>query len=107
MSEQVGDIARRHAEISRVEDQNLDIAVTNAWGGYVSILLGIGNGSFSPTIHYSDGYWPMFIATEDFDGDSYYDLVTANVHGQVSVLLGNGDGSFGSSVQYAAGGGRL
>ncbi|UCE24264.1 MAG: VCBS repeat-containing protein [Candidatus Zixiibacteriota bacterium] len=57
----------------------------------------------APT-NYSVGLAPRSIATEDFDGDGFDDLVTANANSNnVSILFGNGDGTFGTAVNYDAG----
>jgi VCBS repeat protein/Ser-Thr-rich glycosyl-phosphatidyl-inositol-anchored membrane family protein/FG-GAP repeat protein len=78
-------------------------------GGWVSVLLGKGHGSFgSPTI------FPTYdnsesVAIADLNADGKLDLATGNwCHsecpgGSVSVLLGNGDGSFGAHTDYFTG----
>lgn len=50
------------------------------------------------------GSYPSGIATADFNGDTYADLVTANsAASTVSVLLGDGDGTFSTDVEYSTG----
>lgn len=57
---------------------------------------------FDPFIGYSAGSYPIGIASADFNGDTYPDLVTSNnAASTVSVLLGNGDGSFQTRTNYA------
>ena len=85
----------------------------------LSVLLGIGDGTFKPAVPYSRGIgvdWglgpgmlaPVMIG--DINGDSKADLVVVNqTHsnfgdGQVGVLLGNGDGTFKPIVTYDTGG---
>ncbi len=71
-------------------------------GGY-SVLMGNGDGSFQPAVHYATPCcWPKSVALEDLDGDGVLDLATANGGESVSVLLGNGDGTFGPPVNYDA-----
>ena len=59
----------------------------------VSILLGKGDGTFSPSVQYRTGKFSDAIVSGDFNGDGKVDIATSN-SGTVSVLLGNGDGTF-------------
>jgi hypothetical protein len=76
-----------------------DLAVANAKDNTISILLGVGDGTFteasgSPV---SVGGFPFFLAVADFNQDGFADIAVSNA-GQdvntVSVLLGNGNGTF-------------
>jgi hypothetical protein len=76
----------------------LDLAVADFYG--VNVLLGNGDGTFAPPVHYFTGDNTSSVAVGDVDGDGTLDLVVAN-YGRspfydsgVSVLLGNGDGTF-------------
>ena len=85
-------------------DGHLDLAVANATGSTVSILLGKGDGSFGAQVDYATGSTPKGIVVGDFNGDGKLDLaVTNSASDTVSILLGNGDGSFQSHVDYATG----
>ena len=101
-------------------DGKPDLAVANAGNpaigddGNVSILLGIGDGTFQPALSVAAGKNPFSIAVRDFNGDGHADLVVANnginpaggwLAGTVSVLLGNGDGTFQEHLDYATGAG--
>ena len=84
------------------------------WPGGVTVLLGVGDGTFRWQGTYGTNTQAAFIAAGDFDGDGKTDLVLAMWGGGVAVLLGNGDGTFPSKVLYSAGhkfclgrGGRL
>jgi hypothetical protein len=88
-------------------DQKLDVAVpcdnANIFG--VCILLGQGNGSFSPTsLSYPTGSDPDAVAVADLNGDSKNDIAVANFNdNNVGVFLGNGDGTVQPPVNYSTG----
>ena len=89
-----------------------DLAVASSFIGFegpdsppggVTILLGIGDGTFRPGVEYAAGTSPYDIVTGDFNGDGITDLAVADDDeslygggnpGGVTVLLGNGDGTF-------------
>lgn len=82
----------------------LDLAVANRSSGDVSVLLGLGDGTFQGAVHYATGGGPMSVATGDLDGNGALDLAVANGGGgDVSVLLGHGDGTFQNAVAYEVG----
>ena len=79
-----------------------DVVTENYNGASVSVLLGMGNGSFQPAVSYAVGGQPERVLVADFNGDGNLDLVVANTgSGSISVLLGNGDGTFQTQVTYA------
>jgi hypothetical protein len=64
-------------------------------GGRISILLGIGDGTFGVPQTYSSGGLTISLVSGDFNHDGNLALVTANLNsGDVSVFLENGDGAF-------------
>jgi hypothetical protein len=86
-------------------DGILDLAVadsgaTPTYQHYVTILLGNGDGTFTPAAEtpYTGGY-PSSIAAADFNGDGILDLAVADyVFDTLTILLGNGDGTFTPTV---------
>jgi hypothetical protein len=86
---------------------------TNA--GYVSVLLGNGDGTFKPAVSYlSGGVLSLSVAVADVDADGKPDVLVANcapkgsdcaiADGTLSVLSGKGNGTFKAAVPYGAGG---
>jgi hypothetical protein len=85
-------------------DGNLDLIVSNAIGsgptvnGNLTVLLGNGDGTFTPAASPSTGVNPESIAVGDFNNDGKLDLAVANnTSNTVTILLGNGDGTFSAS----------
>ncbi|MBZ5507999.1 MAG: choice-of-anchor D domain-containing protein [Acidobacteriia bacterium] len=79
-----------------------DIAVANqgpigSAGAGLAVLLGRGDGTFSPAVNYFAGENFFFVTTDDMNGDGKLDLLavptqfarTSNI-----LVLGNGDGTF-------------
>ncbi len=89
-------------------DEVPDLAVANQNSNNVSVLLGLGDGTFADAEHYDAGDWPQSVAIGDLnkDEDEWPDLAVANRDSDtVSVLLGVGDGTFAAAVHYDAGDG--
>src|SRR5208282_5667077 len=96
-------------------DGNLDLVTTSNYpyypGPLVSVLLGIGNGTFKSYANYPTACCATAVAAGDFNGDGKPDLAVANGNNAgygyygstVSILLGNGDGTFQSHVDYSVG----
>jgi hypothetical protein len=77
-------------------DGILDLAVTN-YSGTVTILLGNGNGTFSPTPASPVSVLGSnldYIGVGDFNGDGILDLAVSSSSGTGTILLGKGDGTF-------------
>jgi hypothetical protein len=79
-------------------DGRMDLAVAVAGPGteMVEVLLGNGDGTFTPSPStLSVGSYPSAIASADFDGDGIPDLAVAIAYSNtLAVFLGNGDGTF-------------
>ncbi len=85
-----------------------DLAVANYATNTVSVLLGVGDGTFLTHTDFPVGSEPASVATGDFNADGKLDLVVANFHSNtVSVLLANGDGTFKSAADYNVGHGPV
>ena len=74
----------------------------------VSILLGLGDGTFGVAQNFSEGVGvcPHSVTSGDLNGDGLLDLVTANsISDNVSLLLGLGGGAFSVAQNFAVGNG--
>src|SRR5215471_7570074 len=71
--------------------------------GFVSVMLGTGNGTFGPLADLACGIGTRYVAVADLNGDGRPDLAVASGYRTVSVLLGNGDGTFAPSTDYDLG----
>jgi hypothetical protein len=75
-------------------DGKLDLAISLPDANEIQVLLGNGDGSFTPLTPVS-ATAVFVIATGDFNNDGKPDLATANPGAEsVTILLGNGDGTF-------------
>lgn len=96
----VGDGPRDHPQAIIPADFNRDGVADLATANHdsdVSILIGVGDGSFRPAVTYPifPGDHPDRIAAIDWNNDGRPDLATLDSStGWVSVLLGLGDGTF-------------
>jgi hypothetical protein len=78
--------------------------------GDIQMLLGNGNGTFTPwTLTSSSVPAATYSAvTTDLNADGIPDLVLAGYYNQVSILLGKGNGSFATGlIEHISGGGYL
>ena len=82
-------------------DGKPDLAVANFIAASVTILLGNGNGSFTPAAGapFNVGNTPVALAISDFNKDGKPDLAVANVGtnastNRVTILIGDGSGGF-------------
>ncbi len=83
------------------EDGRVDVVVTNALLGNVSLALNAGGGTFAAAVSFalSLGFQGSAMATGDFDHDGHLDLaVTSAANGTVAILLGDGNGAFAAAA---------
>jgi Flp pilus assembly secretin CpaC len=83
----------------------LDLATANFASNSVSLLLGNGDGTFTPgTSILISGAGPDALVTASFTNDGNADLaVVSKATNQVSILLGNGNGTFTLKTQLTTG----
>ena len=85
-------------------DSDPDLALTDAIGDQVVVLLGEAGGTFGPpaAIPFPAASDPTDVAAADLNGDGSQDLAVANFGADnVSVLLGDGTGGFAASTDFA------
>jgi uncharacterized protein (TIGR03437 family) len=78
-------------------DGIVDLAIANRDSNNVTVLLGQGNGMFTPAAAspFAVGNSPSCIAVGDFNGDGKPDLaITNELDNTVTILLGDGLGGF-------------
>src|SRR5262249_59734828 len=78
-------------------------AGTVGQGNTVTVMRGVGDGSFQAPVSYTTASGARAVAAADLNGDGRVDLIVANKSGTVSVLLGNGNGTFQEAVNFPAG----
>ena len=89
-------------------DKNLDIVALNRNDKTISILLGLGGGSFQQQFTLPLAESPISFATGDFNHDGKTDLAVlgdcgstkCSQPGTVEILYGTGDGGFRSAITY-------
>lgn len=85
-------------------DGKEDLAVANQDSNTISILLGIGDGKFSPSGTINVGSSPSDIIAADFNKDNQLDLAVANAgSNNLTILIGDGKGGFQPRSQPAVG----
>jgi hypothetical protein len=76
-------------------DGQADLAVADWNASRVSVLLGVGDGTFGTATSYHAGGVPAHLVTADFNGDGVPDIAVVDYSGATAgVLLGRGTGAF-------------
>jgi hypothetical protein len=84
-------------------DGKLDLAVATG-NNTVSVLLGVGDGTFPTHVEYPVPGHPSSVLVADFNGDGKLDIATIDPYqSEISILLGNGDGTFQGHQEYLTG----
>jgi hypothetical protein len=91
----VGDRASPSETTDFNGDGAVDLVVANLNDNTLSILLGDGEGSLTPSQTIDVGEQPRGVAVFDFDGDGDIDIVNTNANSDnMSLLLNDGSGNF-------------
>lgn len=78
-----------------------DVAASNDFGDYVSVVLGDSDSIFSAPISFPAQGFQTYITAGDADGDGVNDLFVGNLTtDSVTMLRGVGDGSFGQPQHF-------
>jgi hypothetical protein len=78
-----------------------DMAVANHYSTFITVLFGIGDGTFGPAWNYEVGEHALSISSADLNGDNHADLIIANApYIDYSIMLNNGDGTFQEPIVY-------
>jgi len=97
--------SREMVFINLNEDDFIDLAVISFANGEVTPMLGDGFGKFNCFYPIAVGDFPTDIATGNFDGDDFADLVIINQEPQDEMvfLYGKGDGIFDELISLDVG----
>lgn len=91
----VGEGPRAVVAAELTGDDHLDLLTTNRNAGSLTLLAGVGDGTFGAGVALPAGVAARMTAVADLDGDLAMDLVTTNPgDGTVSILLGDGAGGY-------------
>ncbi len=86
-------------------DGEIDAVVVNSADNAISVVLGNGDGTFSPQVTYATGSAPHGVAVLDADGDADWDVVnTAYSTNNLRLRLNNGSGALGAPTTFDGGG---
>lgn len=81
-------------------DGNMDLITVEPAAYKVTLHLGNGSGTFSPTANFFTGALPFFATVNDFNSDGKKDIATCNLS-NMSILTATAPGSFSTAVNYS------
>jgi hypothetical protein len=85
-------------------DLKPDLVTANSLDNTVSVLLGVGNGTFGAKHDFAAGASPNFAAIGDLKADGKADIVATNLNDNTaSLFIGDGSGTFGTPTVLATG----
>ena len=86
------------------KDGNLDLVFSYEAVANVFVLLGNGDGTFGPELHFVTLGPPASLVTGDFDDDGNLDLAAAiPSRNSIVILFGDGNGNFNSRIELPTG----
>ena len=80
-------------------DGKLDVAVIAVGSQLVSVMLGVGDGTFGAPVSYTATSGAIALTTADLDRDGNLDLIVGGNAG-VAILFGKGNGTFWGPAIY-------
>jgi hypothetical protein len=103
---QIGSGGETPVDVAAVDlngDGHPDLAVLDAWGGKIVLMMNQGDGTFTigPSLRITGGLQATALTVADFNNDGIPDLAAVGDNG-AGVLLGHGDGTFDTMLHYGA-----
>jgi hypothetical protein len=104
-----GSGARSVIAVDLNRDGTLDLVTANAAANSISVLTGVGNGTFQAAKSVAViGKAPFALAVGRFNADDYSDVATVDLEsGGITVLLNDGSGALLASSSLEVGGGPV
>lgn len=84
------------------DDGSIDLVTANAGSSSVSILMGLGDGTFAASYNVQTPHYPYSCYLADIDGDNDIDIIVANHTsvGGFTILLNDGVGNLAVDTTY-------
>ena len=101
---QVGSGPQALAEGDLNDDGHPDLVAANRYTNDVSVLLNLGDGTYTDPVTYDMGNDPTWIGIADLNDDDLLDVVTTNVDSEdVTIRFNEGGGTLGPVVSLPLG----